>query len=214
MNTEPLTIDIWADIVCPFCFLGWQYIDAALKELPDVSQVSINWHSFQLNPELKPDPAVDLYDYLAKHKNETRQWAIDAHNTLKDQGKAVGIEFNFEHAVVANTAKAHELLKFAETQNLGHQMMLALFRAYFIDGQDLNDTTTLIDIAQAQGLLPEATKQALTERQFLPHVKQDIDLAYQMQVTGVPFVVINRKLAVAGAQPKDVFKQAIQKALS
>lgn len=213
MNTSPLTIDIWADIVCPFCFLGWQNIDAALKALPQVSQVSINWHSFQLNPELKPDSSMDLYDYLAKHKNETRQWAIAAHQTLTKQGQDVGIEFKFDDVIVANTGKAHELIKYAETQQLGHPVALALLRAYFLDGQDLNDTATLVDIGQAQGLVANDTKLALSERRYLPHVKQDIDLAYQMQITGVPFVVINKKLAVAGAQPEAVFKQAIQQAL-
>lgn len=214
MASSPLQIDIWADIVCPFCFIGWQHLDTALKALPEVNQVSVNWHSFQLNPDLVPDPNVDIYDYLAKHKSQTREWAVQAHAQLTEQGKAVSIEFNFDDIVVANTAKAHELVKAGEPHGKAHELMLALMRAYFIDGQDLNDSHTLLDIARAYDLPEAEIKAALSERQFLAHVKQDIDLAHQMQVSGVPFVVFNKKLAVAGAQPADVFKQAIKKAIA
>lgn len=212
--STPFTIDIWADISCPFCFLGWQRLDQALKTMPEVTEVAVNWHSFQLNPDLKPVEGEDIFDYLANHKSQTREWALEAHKQVKEQGLEVGIEFNFDDIVVANTAKAHELIKYAEQQGAGHQMMLALLRAYFLDGQDVADSASLIEIARAQQLNVDEVKEVLTSRKMLPAVKQDIDLAFQMQVSGVPFFVLNRQLAVSGAQSADTFKQAIKKAMS
>lgn len=201
-----LKIDIWSDIMCPFCYLGDSMLQEALKEFPNREDVEIRYHSYQLMPELTEEPA-DLSEILGKRYGAEQMKAQQDH--LTERGKEAGITYNFEKQVAVSTRKAHELSHFAAEHGKGHEVMLGLFKAHFSEGINVADVAELVKIAVAAGLDGSAAKAALESGKYASQVDQDIQSARQMGVQGVPFFVFAEKYAVSGAQPKEMFAQAL-----
>lgn len=207
-----MNVDIWSDIRCPFCYVGKKNFEKGLEQFAAKDQIKVNWHSFQLDPNLKTQPEKDSLEYFAEAKGVSPEKAMDMYEHVGKAGKAAGIDFNFADQKVANSYKAHLLLKLAETKNLSNETEEALFKAQFVEGKNIDDEATLVEIGTALSLDEEEIKAALHSDDFAFAVAQDIQLAKQMSISGVPFFVVNDKYGVSGAQPAHLFTEVLEKA--
>lgn len=208
-----MKIEIWSDIMCPFCYIGKRHLEAALKAFPD-EQVEIEWKSFQLDPTIVPQPDKNVYEYLAERKGMSVEESKQMHAGVVARAAEVGLDYRFEKAVISNSFDAHRLIQLAKTKQLGDAMEETFFKAYFTDGKDLNDKDTLMELCVGIGLNALDVKEVLEdEAQFSNAVRNDISEAQQIGVRGVPFFVFDRKYAVSGAQPIAHFEETIQTVL-
>lgn len=207
-----MKIEIWSDIMCPFCYIGKRKFEKALEQFDHKDQVEISWKSFQLNPDMKTDPAKSINEYLAEAKGWSIEQAKEMNGRVTQMAKGVGLAYDFDKAVVANSFDAHRLIQLAKTKNKGDLAEEHLFKAYFTEGKNIADHSTLMEIGVSIGLNAEDVKQMLEGNKYAQNVKEDIDESQQIGVRGVPFFVFNRKYAVSGAQESDTFLEVLQKA--
>lgn len=209
-----MAVEIWSDIMCPFCYIGKRKFEAALALFAGSDSVEVIWHSFQLDPSIQYQPGKDLYTYLAEMKGQSREWSVDVHNQLTKTAKAVGLEYNFDKAVIANSFDAHRLIQLAKKYDKGDDAEERLFRAYFTEGKNVSDHATLAALGKEIGLERKEVEEMLQTKACSIEVNNDIEEARQIGVRGVPFFVMNRKYAVAGAQQPDVFLQVLEKSFT
>jgi predicted DsbA family dithiol-disulfide isomerase len=211
MDTK-LKIQIWSDVMCPFCYIGKRKVEEALMQFDNKESVAIEWKSFQLDPTSTSHPGENTIDYLAKKYNRDREWSIAMHESVTQQAKAVGLDYHFEKLILANSLNAHRLSHLAKKYNLGNDFEELLFKAHFTEGMDVDDKTTLTQLAIEVGLKKEEIESVLNSDEFSKEVAQDIQEAQAIGVTGVPFFVFDNKYAVSGAQPTEVFLRTLKKA--
>ncbi|GAA4176904.1 MULTISPECIES: DsbA family oxidoreductase [Sphingobacterium] len=210
-----MKIEIWSDIICPFCYIGLTKLESALQEVEQDVQAEITWKSYQLNPEFPEDaPGMPTYDYLVRTKGMSMDDVVAMTAQLSAQGKELGIALNFDKAIVVNTKKAHRLLHFAQTHQKGTALKKSLFKAHFTDGLDVNDNATLVELAKQVGLPVEAVQELLASDNYAYDVSQDIQEGVNLGLRGVPFFVFDRKYAIPGAQPMEVFHNTIKECLA
>lgn len=207
-----MKIEIWSDVVCPFCYIGKRKLEKALEKFPHKNQVEIEWKSFQLNPEQKTDPSISTLEHLAKSKGWSMSQTREITANVVNMAAAEGLEFDFEKAVVANTKNAHRLIHFAKKSGKGNEMKERLLKAYFTEGRNVDDSETLISLGQEVGLSESEIKAMLESNQYEDAVNQDIYESRLIGVRGVPFFVLDRKFGISGAQPGEVFDQTLEKA--
>ncbi|WP_433811270.1 DsbA family oxidoreductase [Flavobacterium johnsoniae] len=208
-----MKIEIWSDIMCPFCYIGKRQLETALQQFPD-NDFEIEWKSFQLDPTITPEPGKDVYTYLAERKGMTVEQSKEMHKGVAERAKSVGLEYNFDKAVISNSLEAHRIIQLAKTKKLGDEIEEIFFKAYFTEGRDLNDGPTLIELAEKAGLDKKDVLEVLkSDNLYLKEVEHDIEEAQQIGVQGVPFFVFDRKYAVSGAQPVEAFVQTIKEGL-
>jgi protein disulfide-isomerase len=208
-----MKIEVWSDIMCPFCYIGKRHLEAALGAFPD-EQFEIEWKSFQLDPTIVPQADKNVYEYLAERKGMSVEESRQMHAGVVARAAEVGLDYHFEKAVVSNSFTAHRIIQLAKTKGLGDTMEETFFKAYFTEGKDLNDPSTLMELGIEAGLNSLDVKNVLEEETaFANAVKNDISEAQQIGVRGVPFFVFDRKYAVSGAQPIEHFKETIQTVL-
>lgn len=209
-----MKIEIWSDIMCPFCYIGKRHLETALKAFPD-EQVEIEWKSFQLDPGIVPQPDKNVYEYLAERKGMSVEDSKQMHAGVVARAAAVGLDYHFEKAVISNSFTAHRLIQLAKTKGFGDVMEETFFKAYFTDGRDLNDNATLMELSVVAGLNALDVKDVLeNEELFAQAVNSDIGEAQQIGVRGVPFFVFDRKYAISGAQPVEHFEETIKTVLN
>jgi len=215
MTAAPkMTVEIWSDVICPFCYIGKRKFERALAQLPQRDQIDVVWRSFQLQPDTKTDPTRNAVQNLAEKKGWTLEFTREAIADVSARAKEVGLTFDYERTVVANTFDAHRLAHYAATQGKGDAMQERLFKAYFVDGQNIADHAVLTTLAVDAGLPSDEAKHALISGQFAADVRGDIDQAQRFGINGVPFFVFNHKYAVSGAQDSTIFVQALQQSLA
>jgi predicted DsbA family dithiol-disulfide isomerase len=208
-----MKIEIWSDVMCPFCYLGKRRLENALETSGLKPEAEIVWKSFQLNPDMKTEPGKGIEEYLAEKKG----WSLDqirqSHARLTQAAAEAGLLYDFDKAVVANSFDAHRLVQLAKTKGLGDAMEERLFKAYFSEGGNIADHATLLRLAADAGLDGAEAKRALDDKTaFAREVLADVNEAQRLGVNGVPFFVFDRKFAVSGAQDPAVFLKAIKKA--
>lgn len=204
-----MKIEIWSDVMCPFCYIGKRHLEQALSELSFKDSVNINWKSYQLNPEYKNVDGESLYKYLSKNKGISLDQAKQMTTQVASMADNVGLNLNFETSIPANSFDAHRLIHFASSKGKQDLAEEYLFKAHFEDAKDIADMNVLLEIAFSLGLDIEETKAVLASQAFVEEVRLDIYEGQQVGVRGVPFFVMDRKYALSGAQPVDAFKQAI-----
>jgi len=209
-----MKIEIWSDVVCPFCYIGKRKLEKALDKFPLKDQVEIEWKSFQLNPEEKTNPSINTLEHLAQSKGWSMDQTKEITSNVVEMAKEHGLEFDFEKAKVANTKNAHRLIHFAKKQGKGGEMKERLLKAYFSDGENVDDPNTLIKLEAEIGLNESEIKSMLASNQFDDAVDQDIYESRLIGVRGVPFFVLDRKFGISGAQPDEVFEETLEKAWS
>jgi len=207
---EPITIDVWSDIACPWCYIGKRNLEAGLaaaSDDTDAPQVTIVYHSFELSPDTPVDFVGGEADYLARHKGITADQARQMLERVTSVAADAGLQYRFDILQHTNTVKAHELLHFAKDQ--GRQLELAerLMSAYFLEGRHVGRTDDLVDLATESGLDAASARDALDSGRYLPAVRADQAQAAAYGINGVPFFVIDGKYGVSGAQPPEAFTQ-------
>jgi predicted DsbA family dithiol-disulfide isomerase len=213
MNSKinKMKVEIWSDIMCPFCYIGKRKFEAALSQFPDNGKIQLEWKSYQLSPDLKTDLTINIHQFLAKHKGFSLQEAKEVNEHVANLAKQVGLVFNFDKSVVANSFNAHRFSHFAKNNNKQNEAEEKLFYSYFTEGKNIDDYSTLLQLGVEIGLDSSDLKAALENGMYAEDVKADIREAQQIGVRGVPFFVFDRKYAVSGAQSVQTFLQTLEK---
>jgi predicted DsbA family dithiol-disulfide isomerase len=202
-----IKLDILSDPICPWCFIGKTNLDRALEQRPD-HPFAIEWHPFQLNPDM-PAEGMDRRAYM-EAKFGGRDGAVRAYTPVLQAAERAGLTLNFEGiARTPNTLDAHRLIHWAGLEGRQTAAVSALFRAYFVDGQDIGDRTTLADIAARIGLDRAMTERLLASDADAEDIRARDAHARERGVTGVPTFVIANQHVVVGAQPADLWLQVI-----
>lgn len=208
-----MQLEIWSDILCPFCYIGKRKLEAALAEFPQADEVQITWKSFQLDPDFQSAGGENYLEALSARKG----WSLDQTRQIvanvRNMALGVNLHYNFEGMIHANSMDAHRLTHLAAQHGLQQQAEEALFRAHFVEGKDVGNHTVLAEIGAAIGLEPTAVSSMLGSKEFADAVQHDVAEARQLGINAVPFFVFNRKYGVSGAQDKQVFLQTLEKAL-
>ncbi|MCW3071084.1 MAG: oxidoreductase [Bacteroidetes bacterium] len=207
-----MKVEIWSDIMCPFCYIGKRKFEKALEQFEHKGDVEIIWKSFQLNPDMETDPGRNINQYLAEIKGWSLEQAKEMNGRVTQMAEAVGLKYDFDKAIVANSFDAHRLIQLAKTKGKGDLAEERLFKAYFTEGSNIADKETLSAIGTSIGLEPEEVKEVLDSDKFAENVQEDLNESQQIGVRGVPFFVFDRKYAVSGAQESDAFLEVLRKA--
>ncbi|MCT2563857.1 DsbA family oxidoreductase [Chryseobacterium herbae] len=207
-----MKIEIWSDVMCPFCYIGKHNFEHALEKLPFKDEIELEWKSFQLDPGLDASKPQNTVEYFKEKKGFPAEQASQMIGQVAQMGKNVGIDFNFEKALIINTFTAHKLLHLAKKYGKANEMEEALFIAHFTDGKNVGDIKELVALAENLGIDKDEARQALTSNEFDSEINQDIQEAKNNSISSVPFFVLNGKYAVSGAQPAEVFADALQQA--
>lgn len=206
-----MKIDIWSDVACPFCFIGKRNLEAALAQFPHRDEVQVTWHNFELDPNAQTDYKENQFELLAKKYGMSLEQARENTERVAQSGEAAGIRFDFEKVIPTNTFNAHRLIQLAHQHGLQDAAEEKLFTAMFEEGQHIGRNETLQAIAAAIGLDATATADMLNSDAYTKEVRADEAEAQSLGIRGVPFFVLDRKYAISGAQPVDVFVQTLQK---
>jgi protein disulfide-isomerase len=207
-----MNIDIWSDVMCPFCYIGKRKLEGALLQFEHKENVQIVWHSFQLDPTIEYEPGRDLYSYLAERKGATREWSVMVHKQMTESAKKEGLTYNFDKAIIANSFDAHRLIQLAKKHGVGDAVEERLFSAYFTEGKNISDHNTLMQIGMDAGLRAVEVGEMLNSDYLAAEVHNDIMQAQRLGIRGVPFFLLDEQLGVSGAQPVEVFTDALQQA--
>lgn len=205
-----MTIDIWADFVCPFCYIGKHNFDEALADFVHRDDIQVTYKSFQLDPDTPKYDGTPYVESLAKKFGSVEK-AREITSNVTEQARAVGLTFDFENGKPTNTFDAHRLNLYAQSQNNKTFAELA-FHGHFVDGLDIGDFATLTDLAEQAGLDKNQAQAVLEdETSYHDDVKEDIKQAASFSISGVPFFIIDQKYSISGAQPTDTFSKALDK---
>ncbi|MBI3518624.1 MAG: DsbA family oxidoreductase [Bacteroidetes bacterium] len=207
-----MKVEIWSDVMCPFCYIGKHKFEKALEQFPHKNNIEVVWKSFQLDPTTVTDPSLNTIEHLAHKKGWSKQQAQETTAHVTNIAKQVGLDFHFDKAVVANSFDAHRLSHLAKKYGKQNELEEKLFRAYFTDGKNTADHATLLQIGKELGIDEKEISDVLHSSAFADDVEMDISEAQHIGVRGVPFFVLDRKYAVSGAQESDTFLGALTKA--
>jgi predicted DsbA family dithiol-disulfide isomerase len=207
-----MNVDIWSDVACPWCYLGKRHIEEALGKW-DGEDVAVTWRSFQLQPEAprfgEPGAGESTQEYLTRERGYPPEQLAESQARLTGMAAAAGLDYHLDQGKVANTSEAHALIKAAERQGLGDAMVERLFKAQHEEGLRIDDPEVLKTLAADAGLEGDAAVPTDEDREA---VVTEIETARGIGVNGVPFFVIDRRLALSGAQPAEVIVQALEQA--
>jgi len=207
-----MKVDIWSDVRCPFCYIGKRKFEAALEQFEHKDKIEVEWHSYELDPNAETTPEISAYEYLADKYGRSKEWAIETHEQVKETAAAIGLDFNFDISVVANSFDAHRLIQLAKSMGLGDEAEEQLFKAHFTDGVNISDHQSLVEIGVKIGLDKLSVQTMLSSTDFTDEVRYDENAAQTIGIKGVPFFIFNQKLAVSGAQSPETFLGALNQA--
>ena len=212
-DTTLIKVDVWSDVACPWCYLGKRRLERALESFgqrPAAPPVQIEYHSYQLNPDLPADFEGRHSDYLANRLGMSPERIAASNQSLSRMGAAVGAEYHMDRVVISNTAKANELLHFAKAHGRQAAMKERLFRGYWTEGRRLGRVDELAELAAEVGLDREAARQALNSGEYAEAVGADLEQAQRYGIQGVPFFVLDGKYGLSGAQEPETFLKALE----
>jgi predicted DsbA family dithiol-disulfide isomerase len=207
-----MQVEIWSDIVCPFCYVGKRRFEAALAGFEPREHVTVTWRSFELDPQAPPEQRGSLDEMLARKYGMSLEQAKAANARVVALAAAEGVTFRLEAAKRGNTFDAHRLIHLAAANGLQGEAKERLLRAYFTEGRAIGERHTLLDLAVEIGLDEQAARDALASDAFAAEVRADERLAHELGIQGVPFFVADRRYAVSGAQEAPTFERLLQRA--
>jgi predicted DsbA family dithiol-disulfide isomerase len=210
MQNPVITIEIWSDIVCPFCYVGKKKIQQVIEKLNIEDEVQIIWRSYQLDPDLPSEKAYPSLEYLMLKKNISAEQMQGMNEYLKQQGLQYGIDFQLDKSMVFNTFNAHRLLQWSKEFNKSSELKEAFMKAYFTDGIDLSNPDNLISAVGMVGLDTEKAKEIINSKSYSESVNDDIYQSKTINLRGVPHFLFNDKFFISGAQEDLVFENAIK----
>lgn len=197
--------------MCPFCYIGKRKFENALAQFAHKDNVTITWKSFQLNPTMETVAGKNINQYLAEAKGWTLEQAKSMNDRVTAMAAEVGLQYDFDKAVVANSFDAHRLIQLAKRAGKGDAMEERLFKAYFTEGMNTADHAILQQLGEDIGLDAQQVRETLDSSAFAEEVHRDVIEAQEIGVRGVPFFVLGRKYAVSGAQESAAFLDALNK---
>ena len=212
MNRSQLKIDIVSDVVCPWCAIGYKKLSEAMTQLDDQISFEVNWKPYELHPEI-PKEGFNKKEYY-KIKFGESSGASDKFNFISEEGKKVGLEFNFKKSKnLPNTFLAHRLLWLCRSKDMQDVLAEALFYAYFTDGRDVGNTDELIEISSENGLNREEIKEFFQTNIGHEEVLREENRAREMNIFSVPTYIFNKKYLLVGGQESDTFEAYIKKVI-
>ena len=213
---EPIKVDIWSDVACPWCYIGKRKLEAAIQTFAAEgtnTPVTVEYHGFLLNPDMPVDYEGGQTDYLVEHKGISREQVISMTERLKSIAAGVGLNYDMEHMRMTNTVLAHQLLQYAKTKGKQVQMKERIMSAHFVEALHVGRIDVLAQLAADVGLDRAEVMRVLESGEFIPAFQADLDQARAYGISGVPFFVIDGKYGVSGAQNPEVFVNAFNQVL-
>ena len=221
--TQPskMTIDIWSDVMCPWCLVGWGNLSQALQTLEGEIEAEVRWHAFELNPDMAEE-GEERTAHIARKYGRTVEQSREVQGQMRAAAEAAGVSLDYEgpepapDAMMWNTFEAHKLLTWAgETQGAEKrtELKLALFKAHFNERRNVSDHDVLLDVAASVGLHREAAKAALADSDLEARVVAEERAAWDMNISGVPAMVFNGKFMVPGAQPSETYVNVLRRVI-
>ena len=208
-----MKIEIWSDVVCPFCYIGKKRIESVIKKYDGDEKFEIIWKSFQLNPNEQTRPELSSLKHLSEAKGWSMEQTKQITHRVCEMGSTCEIKFEFEKSKVANSLNAHKILHLAKKKNVQNEMKEKLFHAYFTDGINIDDLEKLIELSHSLGINREECVLALNDLEIIKEIDFDFSEAKAIGIRGVPYFVFDRKYAVSGAQEETIFENVIQEIL-
>lgn len=208
----PLSVEIWSDIACPWCYVGKRRFEAALAGFEHRDQVEVTWRSFELDPSAPREREGDRVDQLARKYGTTRAQAEKMHDQMTEVAAGEGLEFRFDIARSGNTFDGHRLTHLAAAHGLQDAMTERLFRAYLTEGEVIGEPAVLERLALEVGLPEDELREVLAGDRYAADVRADEQLAASLAITAVPFFVVDRAIAASGAQPPELLRELLERA--
>ncbi|HMO58819.1 MAG TPA: DsbA family oxidoreductase [Roseiflexaceae bacterium] len=207
---QPLTVEIWSDVVCPWCYIGKRRFEAALAQFAHREHVVITWRSFELDPAAPRHTLDSLDEMLARKYNVSLAQAADMGRRVTDLAAAEGLTYRLDQARPTNTFDAHRLIHFAADHNLQAEAKERLLQAYFTEGQAIGDPETLVRLGAELGLVADEVRTMLAGNTYADAVRADEQRAAALGIRGVPFFVIDERYGISGAQAADTLRDALE----
>ena len=205
-----MNIEIWSDFACPFCYIGKKRFEKALSRFPHKEEVNVVYKAYQLNPNAPKIMVGSAYESFAKGHGTSVEQAKQRFAMFTQNAKTVGLDYNYDIIQMTNTFDAHRLAKWASSIGAEELLTERFMRAYFTEGKNLADHSTLLQLVAELGLDSSSAADVLNSSKFSDEVKTQIAESKQIGVQGVPFFVVNRKYGISGAQSEDYFYGALE----
>ncbi|WP_211749888.1 DsbA family oxidoreductase [Paenibacillus sp. Marseille-Q4541] len=209
-----MKIEIWSDYMCPFCYIGKRRFEEALELFPNKDNVEVIYRSFELNPNEARDTDLTTYDSLAQKYGMSVQEAKSMTENVVAQARTVGLNYNFDVVKPTNSFDAHRLTHYAAEQGKAKEITERLFSAYFEDGEHVGSPEVLVRLAEEVGIDALQAQEVVAGSAYAEEVRRDEKEGAELGIQGVPFFVIDRKYGISGAQPLQVFTDALTQAWS
>jgi predicted DsbA family dithiol-disulfide isomerase len=207
-----MKIEIWSDVVCPWCYIGKRNLEVALTGFEHADQVEIEWRSYELDPSTPRRVELSMDEVLSRKYGMSQEEAVAANQRMTELAATVGLDYHLDRVQIGNTFDAHRLIHLASHEGRGGAMKERLLQAYFTEGRAVSDRATLAELAADVGLDPDRVAAVLDGDEFGEEVRADEARAMELGSTGVPFFVFDERLGVPGAQPPDVLLRLLQRA--
>jgi predicted DsbA family dithiol-disulfide isomerase len=210
-TSEPLRVDIWSDVVCPWCTIGKAHLDIALERFEGADRVEIVWHSFELDPNAPAAVGGDHAEQIARKYGMPVEQARERIEHVAATAAAVGLDFRFDRVRPGNTFDAHRVIHLAADRDRQLEVTDRLLRGYFSEGAAIGLPEEVERLAVDAGLDADEVARVLGSDEYAEEVRADEAAARQLGATGVPFFVFDGRYAVGGAQPPEVLLQVLQR---
>lgn len=208
-----MRVEVWADVACPWCYVGKRRFEKALKQFEGRGEVEVTWRSFELDPrspKVQPLPAPEV---LARKYRVSVEQANAMNDRLKGEARKEGLDLHPEKIRMVNTFDAHRVIHHAAANGKGAEMVERLFRAYHVEGATLSDADELASLAAEVGLDREGARRVIDGDDYSDDVRADEQRAADFGISGVPFFAIDEKYGISGAQPEDVMLESLRAAI-
>jgi len=212
-----ITVDVWSDIACPWCYIGKRNLEAGIRAFQAQhpgEEVAVTYHSFELSPDTPVDFEGSEQDFLVQRKGMRPEQVAQMLERVTGVAAAAGLDYRFDDVRHTNTRKAHELLHHAAAADAQAEAAERLMHAYFTEGRHLGRPEVLADIAAEAGLDRDDALRSLTAGEHAPAVEADVQQAMRLGIDGVPYAVLDRRFGLSGAQPPEVFAEALERTLA
>jgi predicted DsbA family dithiol-disulfide isomerase len=207
----PMTVEIWSDVVCPWCYVGKRRLEHALERFAHRDDVQLTWRSFQLDPSAPPERKHSSAEHLASKYGMSVEQAEKANAEMTEMAAGEGLEYHLDRTRGGNSFDAHRLIHLAAAHDRQDAMKERLMRAYFTEGEPVGDRDVLVRLAIDVGIEAAEARTVLEGEAYADAVHADEGLAARIGIRGVPFFVLDRRFGVSGAQPAELLLEALEK---
>lgn len=212
MKEIVMKVEIWSDVVCPWCYIGKRRFESALREFPHRDAVEVAYRSFELDPHAEVNSGKSVTEMLAEKYGVSLEQAAGMNRRVTGVAAGEGLDYHLENAQHANTVKAHRLIHFAESKGRQNEALERVMTAYFSEGENIGDTETLVRLATEAGLDGDEARAILESDEYSAAVRADERRAAMLGITGVPFFVVDERYGVSGAQPAEFLREVLERA--